>query len=185
MATTIQLAKKALRAHVQHVLTSTPSVVAKSHQLFLRVIASPVYVEARRICLFLSMPKHEVQTYELLQHALLHGKAVFVPKVFGKASADMTFLEITPEDIVPKTATDGSGIDASIIHGFEVSKWGIPEPPDRVAAGKEVGPLRVRVMESTEPVDVVFVPGMAFDVYGNRLGHGKGYYGAACLSMHF
>jgi len=31
-------------------------------------------------------------------------------------------------------------------------------------------------MEYTDNIDVIIVPGIAFDKYGNRIGHGKGYY---------
>ena len=44
-----------------------------------------------------------------------------------------------------------------------LNKWGIPEPVD----GKRVAP---------EEIDVVFLPLLAFDDQGNRLGYGKGYY---------
>ena len=43
------------------------------------------------------------------------------------------------------------------------SKWGIPEPVDGI-----------EILE--EKIDVVFVPLLAFDLKGNRLGYGKGYY---------
>ena len=43
------------------------------------------------------------------------------------------------------------------------NKWNIPEPIDGIA----VEPLKI---------DVVFVPLLAFDLHGNRVGYGKGYY---------
>ncbi|HSP40217.1 MAG TPA: 5-formyltetrahydrofolate cyclo-ligase [Gillisia sp.] len=46
---------------------------------------------------------------------------------------------------------------------IEVNKWGIPEP----AGGIEV--------KSTN-IEVVFVPLLAFDLSGHRVGYGKGYY---------
>lgn len=46
---------------------------------------------------------------------------------------------------------------------FVLSKWGVPEPMDGV-------PI------SPEKLDVVFVPLLAFDDDGNRVGYGKGYY---------
>lgn len=46
---------------------------------------------------------------------------------------------------------------------IKVSDWGIPEP----TYGKEVTP---------KELDVVLVPLLAFDLRGNRVGYGKGFY---------
>jgi len=46
---------------------------------------------------------------------------------------------------------------------LKVSNYGIPEPVD----GIEIG---------LEKLDVVFVPLLAFDIQGNRIGYGKGFY---------
>lgn len=46
---------------------------------------------------------------------------------------------------------------------FRQGAYGIPEP------------ISSRNMEISE-IDVIFVPGIAFDPYGHRLGYGKGYY---------
>jgi len=46
---------------------------------------------------------------------------------------------------------------------FKKNAWGIPEPTD----GLEVPKNRI---------DVVFVPLLAFDTFGNRVGYGKGFY---------
>lgn len=46
---------------------------------------------------------------------------------------------------------------------LKMSKWGIPEPID----GKEI---------SEKKIDVVFVPLLAYDEKGNRVGYGKGFY---------
>ncbi len=46
---------------------------------------------------------------------------------------------------------------------LEISKWGIPEPIDGIKIPEE-------------KINVVFVPLLAFDQKGNRLGYGKGFY---------
>ncbi len=46
---------------------------------------------------------------------------------------------------------------------FTLSKWGVPEPLDGI-------PI------SPKKLDVVFVPLLAFDNDGNRVGYGKGFY---------
>lgn len=43
------------------------------------------------------------------------------------------------------------------------NKWNVPEPVD----GIEINPKKI---------DVVFIPLLAFDINGNRVGYGKGYY---------
>lgn len=53
---------------------------------------------------------------------------------------------------------------------IQINSWGIPEPVE----GIELSPLQI---------DVVFIPLMAFDKKGNRVGYGKGFYDrflAAC-----
>jgi len=46
---------------------------------------------------------------------------------------------------------------------FTLSKWGVPEPKEGITI-------------SPQKIDVVFVPLLAFDKEGNRVGYGKGYY---------
>lgn len=46
---------------------------------------------------------------------------------------------------------------------LKINSWGIPEPQN----GFEVQP---------QQIDVVFIPLLAFDKQGNRLGYGKGFY---------
>lgn len=53
---------------------------------------------------------------------------------------------------------------------IQINSWGIPEPVE----GIELSPLQI---------EVVFIPLMAFDAKGNRVGYGKGFYDrflAAC-----
>lgn len=50
--------------------------------------------------------------------------------------------------------------DSTILKNNE---YGIPEPTNAIEVG-------------TTPIEVVFVPLLAFDVYGNRVGYGKGFY---------
>ena len=72
------------------------------------------YISSSSICLYLSMPAGEVQSYILLQNAFDNKKRVFIPKVMGKSSADLKIFELE---------------NYSMIDEFPRSKWGIPEPP--------------------------------------------------------
>eukprot|EP00397_Hematodinium_sp_SG-2012_P067835 GEMP01106937.1.p1 GENE.GEMP01106937.1~~GEMP01106937.1.p1 ORF type:complete len:139 (+),score=20.56 GEMP01106937.1:251-667(+) len=54
---------------------------------------------------------------------------------------------------------------------FELSNWRIPEPPtDREEA-------------LADGLDLLVVPGVAFDRSGRRLGHGRGYYDRYCTKL--
>lgn len=51
------------------------------------------------------------------------------------------------------------------------NKWGIPEPEDAIPFPKE-------------KIEVVFVPLLAFDKKGNRVGYGKGFYDRFLSNCH-
>jgi 5-formyltetrahydrofolate cyclo-ligase len=46
---------------------------------------------------------------------------------------------------------------------FKTNSWGVPEPEDGI-------------LIAPKNIDVVFIPLLAFDLQGNRIGYGKGYY---------
>ena len=87
-----------------------------------------------------------------------------------KREADTSFLiallrERGKQIAVPKMASGGSLKHLLLTDTTPVSpnRWGIPEPSE----GEEVMP---------EAIDVVFVPLLAFDEKGYRVGYGGGYY---------
>lgn len=91
----------------------------------------------------------EVDTGELIIKALADHKKVYVPRVDKK---EMEFYEIPNLD------------------GLILSKFGIPEPePDQ----NRIFPASV---QSQLEDYLMIVPGLAFDLSGNRIGYGGGYY---------
>lgn len=82
------------------------------------------------------------------------GNRLFIPKVAGKGADDMVMFHVK---------------DIEQLEAFPKNSWGIPEPP-------------LEIVQASDPnefvnIDVVFMPGVAFDKRCNRIGHGKGYYG--------
>ena len=113
------------------------------------------YKNASSICCYISMPASEVQTYGFIRDAILDGKTVYVPKVIGSRSEDMIITRLESVDS---------------IDSFPKSNWGIPEPTEEyISNHPDVSHEGV--------LDLILVPGVAFDRNGGRLGHGKGYYG--------
>ena len=80
-----------------------------------------------------------------------------------KGEADVTGL-LGDEKIFLTPVTEGDEISPSVVNGeFVTGSFNVPEPCDRQIFDKD-------------KIDIVLVPGVAFDKCGNRMGYGKGYY---------
>ncbi len=78
----------------------------------------------------------------------------------------MTLLQGKDKHVViPKVSGENSMKNYLLTDNtaFKKNKWNIPEPVDGI-----------KIPENQ--IDVVFVPLLAFDLKGNRVGYGKGYY---------
>lgn len=112
-----------------------------------RVLKLPQFAKARAVGLY-SPLGNEVHTQLLCEEALRHGIEVAFPSV---TRSNMEFVRCTP--------------DCAWVPGA----FGILEP-------------RVKFQQHSECVvppgvlDVIIVPGVAFDRLGGRLGYGKGFY---------
>jgi 5-formyltetrahydrofolate cyclo-ligase len=121
-----------------------------------RVYELPEYQQAKTVGLFLSMPQGEIQTDSIINHAIGCGKVVYVPRV--GANFEHADMELIPCPTVP-----------DFYKAWPRNKWQIPEPPP--GAIEESG-----IAAQPGDLDLVIVPGLAFDAQGGRLGQGKGYY---------
>ncbi len=89
----------------------------------------------------------EISTREIMEEALRKCKKVFVPRI---EKEDMKFYRITSMD--------------QLAEGYK----GIPEP-DGTTECFDYEKYKERRM-------LLLMPGVAFDIYGNRMGYGKGFY---------
>lgn len=78
-----------------------------------------------------------------------------LPILFGKEKNIIVSKVLNSNDLTHFLLTENTPITQNT--------WGIPEP----ISGQEIPPTAI---------DVVFVPLLAFDFQGNRLGYGKGFY---------
>lgn len=133
----------------------------------------PEYKSARRISVYLSMPGGEISTSGIVKDALDQGKKVFVPYTYNQAQ---------PKDGQPRSIMDM--LELSSIEDFNTLQpddWGIPTPSEQSTAsrancfgGKGISDGNTRA--TSEGLDLIVMPGMAFDSDFGRLGHGKGFY---------
>lgn len=155
---TLQANKKAMRKAIGAVLRAlAPSDVhTQSEQVVARVVAAPFFQRSSRVSCYLSMPSGELDTSALVAEIIRSGKTLFVPKI-DPVEGKMDFVQVHGED------------DLST---FPAGLWGIREP-DYVWKDQP----RKRALDSSGGgLDLVLLPGVAFDRSLSRLGHGKGYY---------
>ncbi|GAW08917.1 nagb rpia transferase-like protein [Lentinula edodes] len=153
MLPTLHKQKGALRKSIYAVVHSLDNIKEQSRAVTAKVLLLPEFQNCTRVSCYISMPTGELQTSEILRSILEIGnKSLFVPKVTQTGA--MEFLKVENQ----------SDLDA-----LPSGKWGIREPSYESDAGP-----RLNAMEAG--LDLILVPGVAFDRSMSRLGHGKGYY---------
>ncbi|KAG8216936.1 hypothetical protein J3R82DRAFT_7213 [Butyriboletus roseoflavus] len=157
--TVLKSAKKALRTSMGNKLRdlTQSDLQSQSEAIVAKVVALPAFKRSKTVSCYLSMPTGEVQTTALVSNILAdNGKKLFVPSLASK-DGHMDFVRLYDDD-------DLRALPAGL--------WGIPEPPAEWSSGKRQSVSDV----SCEDLDLIILPGVAFDSSLSRLGHGKGYY---------
>lgn len=118
-----------------------------SKTIIARFLALPEYAKAKTVMFYIDV-RSEVRTRNNLVDALQTGKKIIVPYCVD-GELELFHLESMDE--------------------LEIGMYRILEPKAelRTVAAKKVLP---------EELDLIMVPGVAFDKNGGRTGHGKGYY---------
>ena len=122
----------------------------------------------------MSMPKHEISTIGIVRDALRQGKNVFIPYIHAEANSKskvMSMLRLKDENDLANLKPDAWGIPS--IDAVDV------ENRENAFGGNGLGSTSSQIN-----LDLVFMPGMAFDQAKNRLGHGKGFYDKYLSQVH-
>jgi len=156
-----QQLRKGIRASIKQL--SNNEVENQSLEIWERLFDLPQYKQARSVGLFVSMPFGEIKTESALRRVIRDKKMLYVPRVG---------LDFELCDMELACVNDFEIDDEDFFKLWPRNKWGIPEPP-----------LKCRTIAKRGDIDVLVVPGVAFDRFGNRLGQGKGYYDRFIASM--
>ncbi|KAL8154247.1 hypothetical protein V2J09_012007 [Rumex salicifolius] len=165
--------KKSIRSKVRKALKEMDPALrsledSKIQQI---VLEAPWFKSSKRLCAYISCSAlREVDTSNILKEILhnpkdseeLNAKTLYVPRVEDKNSYMRMFNISSTEDLV-----------ANSMNILE------PSPVD------SNGNQREDVMLASEPVDLLLLPGLAFDKSGRRLGRGGGYVQASLATYVF
>ena len=110
----------------------------------------PSVFTARTLCAYVGL-EHEIDTAPFLAAVLGQGRRLLLPRVVDVESRTRRHLVLHQVGDVDRDTRPG--------------RWGIREPD----------PARCPAIDPLE-VDLVLLPGVAFDRRGGRLGHGAGFY---------
>lgn len=119
-----------------------------SKQICAKFMALPDYAAAKTVMFYIDV-RSEVRTRHNLPDALASGKRIIVPWCNEAGELELFHL---------------ANMDELSIGMYKILE---PKPELRKLPEKIVGP---------KDLDIVMVPGVAFDRRGARMGHGKGYY---------
>lgn len=142
-----QQRKKEIREAAHAARNALPNKDELSRAICEKFTALPEYAAARTVMYYVDV-RSEVRTRHYLATALTHGKQIVVPYCVD-GLLELFHLESMDE--------------------LEIGAYKILEPRKdlRDVAAKRVQP---------EELDLIMVPGVAFDRRGARMGHGFGYY---------
>jgi len=146
-----QVLRKELRAKLAAL--DDEAILSASNAVAQQLFALPEYAQSKGVACFLSMPK-EFNTRPILERLFQDGKRAYLPRVESVKEHTMSMLE----------ASSLADVDA-----FPPGRWNIPEPA-------RDGPERVEALQDGSEIDLIVVPGLAFDERGGRLGQGAGFY---------
>lgn len=133
---------------------SSEDIRDKSQQVFLHLAETVEYRNSQNIMFYVAT-RSEVQTEEIIKTSIKMGKNIFVPIILPEC------LNLAPSKILD--------FDTEL----EKGKKGILEPK------KEYYRLF-----PPEDIDLIIIPGVAFDLNGNRIGRGFGYYDNFLRKVH-
>lgn len=133
---------------------SSEDIRDKSQQVFLHLAETVEYRNSQNIMFYVAT-RSEVQTEEIIKTSIKMGKNIFIPIILPEC------INLAPSKIFD--------FDTEL----EKGKKGILEPKKKYYR-----------LFPPEDIDLIIIPGVAFDLNGNRIGRGFGYYDNFLIKVH-
>lgn len=143
----LQARKKALREAAHAARNALPNKDELSQAICEKFTALPEYAAAQTVMYYVDV-RSEVRTRNYLATALTHGKRIVVPYCVD-GELELFLLE---------------SMDELAVGAYKILE---PQAELRSLPAKKIRP---------DELDLIMVPGVAFDRRGARMGHGFGYY---------
>ncbi|ODN86824.1 5-formyltetrahydrofolate cyclo-ligase [Cryptococcus wingfieldii CBS 7118] len=167
-----EMAAFALKAQLRRNMLKT----LKTQQVLRVLLDEPFFKRANNVGCYLSMKKGELQTDGIVDHLLRRGSSLYTPYI--PAPPKHSHNPSAPSPSSPAPEEDMKMLRLYSKEDLErcpEDRWGIVDPGLERKDGE--GGLREDVMSANTPgLDLILIPGVAFDQECNRLGRGKAYY---------
>lgn len=153
----IKETKRTLRKHIKNELAkvSHESILDQSNRVYHHLMKNDQFVKAKKIAVYMNMPNLEINTHRIIETCFEMRKQVYLPKCVyescnGRKPNHLRMLKVDNMSEINSLKPRG--------------KFKLLEPTD----GEDI-------MDSGG-LDVVIIPGVAFNHNKQRLGHGAGFY---------
>lgn len=146
--------KKEIRQYIasKRKLMTEDEKIKMDKIIYAKVISDDSYLKAETIFVYVSYKK-EVDTHNIIKHALKCGKLVYVPVI------------ISVEEGMVAVRIDS-------FSDLKLSQYGMLQPD-----------FKIDNIADPSKIDLVIVPGAAFDKFGGRVGYGAGMYDKYFLKL--
>jgi len=142
-----EFSKAEIRARAHEARCRLPEKDRRSQTIGRRLTELPSFQAARSVLMYVHV-RHEVHTADCIAQQLAAGRHIVIPYCAGD---DLRLFRL--RDLAELT----------------IGCFGILEPPVALRSDSE------RVIQPQQ-LDLLVLPGVAFDRHGGRLGHGRGYF---------
>jgi len=149
---TAYIGKISMKTSLRVTLRAARNAIPQQYRLYAeqqivkQIISHPIFFRSKDIAFYMANDG-EINVFNLLEKTLALGKRIYLPKLHPTRQQELLFLPYT--------------LQSPLIN----NRYDIPEP--------EITHSRIRPVWS---LDLLFMPLVGFDRFGNRLGMGSGYY---------